>query len=131
MNSMFISHSWKDKPLARRIGNALSAAGVRVWIDEASIKIGDSLIGKIREGIDETDFLVALISKNSIDSEWVTKELDIAMNQEIKGKSVKVLPVLLDDSPLPIRFTLDDYYINYIFSDGDVDGMVRLCSTHE
>ena len=101
MKSMFISHSWKDKPIARRIGNDLRKYGVDVWIDEASIKIGDSLISKIREGIDKVDFLVALISRNSIESEWVTKELDIAMNQEISNKRVKVLPVLLDDSTPP------------------------------
>jgi len=99
--SIFISHSWKDKSIARRIGNTLIAAGIKVWIDEANIKIGDSLIRKIREGIDGVDFIVAIISKNSINSEWVTKELDIAMNQEIKNKNVKVLPVLLDDSTLP------------------------------
>ena len=101
MSSVFISHSWKDKSIARRIGNSLNAVGVKVWIDEARIKIGDSLIEKIRRGIDEMDFLIALISKNSINSEWVTKELDIAMNQEIRKKHVKVLPVLLDDSHLP------------------------------
>ena len=42
-----------------------------------------------------------LISKNSTNSDWVNKELDIAMNQEIENKIIKVLPALLDDSDLP------------------------------
>jgi len=28
-------------------------------------------------------------------------------------------------------FTLVDYYVNYIFSDNDIDGMLNLCRTHE
>ena len=39
--------------------------GHSVWIDEAEINIGDSLIGKIREGLDEVDFVAAVLSKHS------------------------------------------------------------------
>ena len=102
MKSIFISYSKKDRQKARRIANYLKKYGVDVWIDEVCIQIGDPLIGKITEGIDKVDYLIALISKNSITSEWVTKELYFAMNQEIENKRVKVLPVLLDDSSPPV-----------------------------
>jgi hypothetical protein len=72
-----------------------------VWVDEAEIKIGDSLIEKIREGIDNVQYVGVVISKSSIKSEWVKREVDIAMNQEIEGKRVKVLPLLIDDCDLP------------------------------
>lgn len=102
MKSAFISHNWRDKPLARKIASTLKHFGIRVWIDEAEIKLGDSLIEKIRLGIDKMDYLIALISKDSIKSEWVKKELDLAMNQEIEGRTVKVLPILCDsDTELP------------------------------
>ena len=101
MKSVFISHSWHDKPLAKRIATALQSLGGRVWLDEAEIKLGDSLVQKIREGIDSVDFVIALLSKTSCSSEWVTKEIDIAMNQEIQGKRVKVLPILASKCDLP------------------------------
>jgi TIR domain len=99
--SAFLSHSWKDKPLARKLARHLSSFGVRVWLDEAEIKIGDSLIQKIRSAIDEVDYVVALLSPQSCDSEWVTRELDIAMNQEIEGRRVKVLPLLASRCSIP------------------------------
>ena len=101
MSSVFLSHSHQDKSFARRLASDVRAAGHIVWIDEAEIKIGDSLIEKIREGIDEVDYVAALLSLASIESQWVKKELDIAMNKEIEEKRVLVLPLLLDDVELP------------------------------
>lgn len=101
MYSVFISHSWHDKALARRIAEAVKVLGGRVWLDEAEIKIGDSLVQKIRAGIDDMDYVVALLSRKSVSSEWVKKELDIAMNHEIAGKRVKVLPILASRCELP------------------------------
>lgn len=83
MINVFISHSHKDKMVARTLAKKLNQYGIYTWIDEAEIKIGDSLIEKIRDGLDKVDYLIALISANSVESEWVKKELDIAMNREI------------------------------------------------
>ncbi len=101
MISVFISHNYMDKSLARKISSNLNYYGIRTWIDESEIKVGDSLIAKIRKGIDDVDYLIALISKYSVESEWVLKELDIAMNKEIEGKKVVVLPVLAGKCDLP------------------------------
>lgn len=111
MASVFVSHSWHDKPIARKLAEELRTHGVYVWLDEAEIKLGDSLIDKIREGIDEVDFVIALISPHSVESSWVQRELDIAMNQEIAGKRVKVLPILVKQCALP-GFLLGKLYGN-------------------
>ncbi len=47
------------------------------------------------------EYVGAIISRSSINSEWVKKELDIAMNQEIQNKRVKVLPLLLESCQIP------------------------------
>lgn len=101
MKSVFISHNYNDKPLARKIARALNMYGVETWIDEAEIRVGDSLIKKISEGIEHVDYLIALISQSSINSEWVNRELDIAINKEIENKRVIVLPVLAGKCQLP------------------------------
>jgi len=72
-----------------------------VWIDEGEIQVGDSLIEKIREGIDAVDFVVGVISRHSIGSDWVKKELDLASNREIHAARAIVLPALVDDVTLP------------------------------
>lgn len=101
MSSIFLSHSHADKPFVNKLAKDLRMSGYYVWTDDAEIKVGDSLIQKIREGIDKVAYVGAVISHNSINSEWVKKELDIAMNQEIERKKVKVLPLLLNDVELP------------------------------
>ena len=37
--STFISHSWADKALARQLASILKPLGVRVWLDEAKIRL--------------------------------------------------------------------------------------------
>jgi TIR domain len=87
--------------------------------------VGDSLVERIRRGIDDVEFVVAVISMNSISSRWVQHELDVAMNQEISGKRVKVLPVLLDDSDLP-GFLLGKSYADFRRPDRYWLGLARL-----
>lgn len=98
---IFISHNHKDKPFARRVADDLRRAGANVWIDQAEIQLGDSLIEKIRSGIDDMDYLAVVLSPDSVKSSWVRKEVRIAYEQEIKGKRVKVLPLIYKTCTLP------------------------------
>ncbi|WP_447513537.1 toll/interleukin-1 receptor domain-containing protein, partial [Clostridioides difficile] len=83
------------KPFVRRLRTDLLAHGVpRVWLDEAEIDIGDSLIAKIDEGMKLSRYIAVVLSTKSIDAPWVKKELDVAMNREITSGEVVVLPLL-------------------------------------
>lgn len=49
---VFISHAGEDKQdVARPLSEALTAAGLRVWLDEDELRLGDSLRGKIDQGL--------------------------------------------------------------------------------
>ena len=112
MTKVFISYSHKDRHFVLSLAQDLKFLGADLWIDFTHIKIGDSLIERIREGIDEVEYVGAVISKNSVASNWVQYELDVAMNQEISGKKLKVLPILLDDVDLP-GFLLGKYFADF------------------
>ncbi len=101
-SSVFISHSHADKPMARRIASEIAAHGHRVWIDEAEIHIGDSLLDKISNAIDSVEYIVAILSSNSVNSNWVRQELEIAMYRQINGGRVRVLPIVIDEVEVPI-----------------------------
>ena len=47
MSSIFLSHNSVDKPFVRKLANDLRRRGHYAWVDEAEIKVGDSLIDKI------------------------------------------------------------------------------------
>jgi len=116
--SVFISYCSQDRGFAKKLSSDLRLFGVRVWIDEGEIKVGDSLIEKIRQGIDQVEYLAVVLTPASANSEWVKKEVDIAMNQEIEGRKVKVLPLLLEPCEMPgflkgkkyADFMTDDLY---------------------
>ena len=111
-SGLFLSHSHMDKPFVRRLALDLTARGIRVWLDEAEMLLGDSLVAKIGEAICDMDFVGAVLSNHSVKSPWVTRELDIAINQEIEGKRVKVLPLVIDDCQLP-PFLLGKVYADF------------------
>ncbi|ETR73095.1 MAG: hypothetical protein OMM_01224 [Candidatus Magnetoglobus multicellularis str. Araruama] len=111
MKSIFISHSNKDKEIARKISADLQARGIRIWLDEAEIKIGDSLIQKISEAIKTTDFILVLLTENSVNSVWVQKEIKTALNREIESKQKYLLPVVVGNPELP-SFLMDRLYVN-------------------
>ncbi|MDP3635150.1 toll/interleukin-1 receptor domain-containing protein [Phenylobacterium sp.] len=101
-HGIFLSHTGIDKPFVRRLRDDLLAHGVpRVWLDEAEIEIGDSLIAKIDEGMKLSRYIAVVLSTKSIDAPWVKKELDVAMNREIATGQVVVLPLLYEPCELP------------------------------
>jgi hypothetical protein len=93
---VFISHSSEDKPRVRKLANDLMREGISVWIDEAEIKIGDSILEKINQALLYSDVVLALLSKNSIKSSWVRKEIETAFSKNLEGASSLIIPVLLD-----------------------------------
>ena len=100
--SIFLSHSWDDKFFARKLAEKLRENGLIVWIDEAEIKVGDLLLPKIGDAISKTDFVAVVLSHNSVASKWVQKELSMAMAEEVGGRDLKVLPILLEKCDIPI-----------------------------
>jgi hypothetical protein len=98
------------------LGADLSAEGAKVWIDEAEINIGDSLIGKISKAISDMDFLLVVLSKSSEKSSWVTQELEQAISEQIRSAKVKVLPVLLEKCAIPT------FLIGKLYADFSVPG---------
>lgn len=101
-HGVFLSHTSVDKPFVRRLRKDLLAHGVeRVWLDEAEIEIGDSLINKIDEGMKLSRYIAVVLSSKSINAPWVKKELDVAMNREISSGEVVVLPLLYEQCELP------------------------------
>jgi hypothetical protein len=94
-------------------------------LDEAEIKVGESLIEKIRQALDEVDYVAVILSPNSIASPWVQREVDVAMNQEIQGKRVKVLPIMYRRCELP-GFLLGKLYADFTEESTYTDAFKRL-----
>ncbi|SER18904.1 toll/interleukin-1 receptor domain-containing protein [Giesbergeria anulus] len=110
--SVFLSHNHRDKEFVRKLAADLDAHGVKYWLDEAEMKIGDSLIQKIRQGIESVDYFAVILSPNSVEAPWVVNELDVAMNNQINGRSIKVLPIMLKECDPP-GFLIGKLYADF------------------
>ncbi|MEO9963614.1 MAG: toll/interleukin-1 receptor domain-containing protein [Nisaea sp.] len=98
---VFICHSSSDKPIVRKLALALETRGAQVWLDEWEMLVGDSLLEKIPKGIDTADWLIAVISANTVGSKWVQEELKIATMREIEDEKVFILPAVVDNCTIP------------------------------
>jgi hypothetical protein len=112
MSSIFLSHSHSDKAFARRLAYDLKAKGVRMWLDEAEMKVGQSLLLKITSSIESMDYVGAILSPNSIQSPWAKHELVMAMNSEISNSKVRVLPIYYQPCEIPL-FLKDKLYVEF------------------
>lgn len=109
---IFLCHSSKDKSFVRRLASDLDLKSVPVWFDEWELQVGDSLIDKISSGITESSWLAVVLSRTSVLSNWVKKELNTALIIELEKKQVFVLPILLEDCDVPI-FLRDKVFADF------------------
>src|SRR3954469_24990521 len=63
--AVFLSYASQDADAARRICDALRAAGVEVWFDQSELRGGDAWDAKIRKQIKECALFVPVISANT------------------------------------------------------------------
>jgi hypothetical protein len=75
----------------------LQSANIDVWLDEHEILVGDSIHQRVGEGIDECDYLVVLLSRESVQSDWVKDEISAASSKEKYSHRRIVLPAVIDD----------------------------------
>lgn len=102
MNKVFISHVGCDKPFALKLASDLEERGVAPWIDIQEIKVGESIFWKIIEALEESDYLIIVISQEAWNSEWVKNEIAAAWEMQIKNKGKFILPVYYKDTKIPL-----------------------------
>jgi TIR domain-containing protein len=101
MVRIFISHNHRDKEWATPLAAQLKLAGADVWIDDWEIRPGESIPGRISEGIENAEVVVLLWSQNASKSSWVGAEMDTALTQLLDDQSTRLIPIRLDEAPLP------------------------------
>jgi hypothetical protein len=102
---LFICHASEDKDeIARPLAEGLRAKGLRVWYDEFTLSLGDSLSSSIDQGLAGSRFGVVILSPSFFLKKWPRRELDGLTAKELSlGKVI-----------LPVWHKVDrDYVLNY------------------
>ncbi len=96
--SCFISYSHLDESFARQLYADLQSRGVRCWFAPEDMKIGKKIRSTIDLSIRVHDKLLIILSKHSINSNWVEKEVETAFEEECKRNQTVLFPVRLDEA---------------------------------
>lgn len=93
--SVFLSYSHRDMEIAAQIRDALVANDFQVWWD-IPISPGTRWQNPIEHLIETAGFCLLLITQNSLESKYITLEIECALYKERP-----VIPVLIGDVQLP------------------------------
>jgi len=90
---LFICHASEDKDeVARPLADVLRAKGLKVWYDDFTLTLGDSLRRSIDFGLARSRYGIVILSPNFFKKDWPQRELDGLTARERKGVKV-ILPV--------------------------------------
>ena len=92
----FLSGSYRDLELLRKIADIAQEAGFEVWMSDRQVAVGDKITDTISKAIDEADCLIAVISGESSTSSWVHFEIGRAW-----GARKRILPIRVGDATVP------------------------------
>lgn len=111
--AVFLSYAREDKEAARRIADALIAAGIEVWFDQSELRGGDAWDAKIKRQIRECVLFLPVISTRTqmrpegyFRREWnlaAQRLLDMAPGRPF------LLPVVIDETPESAALVSDEF----------------------
>ena len=103
--AIFLSYASQDADVARRICDALRAAGLEVWFDQSELRGGDAWDASIRKQIKECALFVPMISAstNSRSEGYFRLEWKLAVDRShlMADDQPFFVPVILGDIPEP------------------------------
>ncbi len=108
MRDVFICHASEDKinyvyPLIKE----LSTVGITYWVDEAEIMWGDDIIKKINQGLQQSKYIIVIITKFFLNKNWPQSELCNALNIEFSRNKNYILPIFcIDENYVYERYPL-------------------------
>lgn len=100
---VFISYASEDlETVARPLANILSAFGLKVWFDQFDLRIGDSLLLKITDGLKKCRYGIVILSKAFFEKHYPELELTGLAQKETDGQKV-ILPVWFNVNANEVR----------------------------
>lgn len=140
-NCIFISHQKADKDAAKKIADFLLSKGIDVYFDEYDRSIDrsnpDKLTTSIKRGIDFSNYMLVLISPNTLSSKWVPWEVGYGYDKvelsvlTLKGIKEELLPEYLKTTKVRRNYAALQSLIQQIKPELINESQVRMfSSTH-
>jgi hypothetical protein len=97
---VFISYRQGHQDFAETLAKRLGQEGFIPWFDGWEVLAGDSVPGKIAEGLRDSVAFLPIITADYEHGKWATEELETAISKRIEV-GYSIIPVLLENAPKP------------------------------
>jgi len=94
-STCFLSHSTRDRPFVEYLYQRLHASGLKVWYAPHDLSPGDHLDKQLEDAIRVNDRVLLVLSRNSIRSTWVQRQILTARRRERQENRKILFPVSL------------------------------------
>lgn len=101
MARVFVSHRGSDLNPAMRLASELRDRGHRVWLDEWDLVVGDSIVQRVNDGLEISNYLVLCYSAAGTLAPWMSREWMSTLARQLNGARVRILPVRLTGGEPP------------------------------
>ena len=95
---VFLSHNSKDKPIVEQTAHKLEDMGIKVWLDKWNLIPGEPWQEDLEDALDESQTIAVFVGPHDI-SPWENEEMRSAIEERVRDKSRRVIPVLLPGAP--------------------------------
>lgn len=93
----FISYSFQDREIKDRLKKTLQSNGIKCYDAIHDEDYGNSLPDKLENAIDNSDFVIVILTKNSISSSAVGSEIGYA-----KKAGIRIIPLVESGVSVPV-----------------------------
>jgi hypothetical protein len=94
---VFLSHSKADSAFVERLYGDLQRCQIYPWLDTLEIRHGQPWLDAIFEGgLPNCDCVLVYLTRASIESQMVKKEIDAAIIKKLRDSRVAFLPYVSD-----------------------------------
>ena len=101
LSRIFLKCSRHDQTVAKRIVDRLDKRSIKIWLDTYESSLGDSVIQSIKQSISANDYVIFLLSWNSVNSSWMRHALANTPLSDLSKRNITLLPVRIDDCRVP------------------------------
>ncbi len=125
MPHIFISHASADDPFVAELRRALESHDVPVWVDSRNLRGGAVLNDAIGDAIASAQHCLVVLSPQTVNSPWVKKEIDLALQAQQLVEGYRVIPLLLpgiQPAALGMWFDAEPLGVKVELAPGSLDG---------
>ena len=121
---VFLSHASADTRAAEELARCLQEGDeIECFLDRFEIGFGENVVSRISDGLAKSDYVLLLLSPNSLKSRWVEQEWTSIYSSELLAGKTRLMPVLLEGATAPAILRDKKHFA---LRSGDLKGMRQI-----